>query len=189
MRITRVYTRIGDRGTTRLVGGAEVRKDSERIEAYGTVDELNSVIGMVRCFNQRDGSPAEAVQRMDAMLARIQNDLFHVGSDLATPVDKRWEGIVLMGDDEVGVLEQWCDELNEDVGPLKEFILPGGGTVGSILHQARTVCRRAERRVVALDEPGHAGSLRYLNRLSDFLFLAARWVAKTSGIPEVMWQR
>lgn len=192
MRITRVYTRTGDKGTTRLVGGQEVSKDHVRIASYGTVDELNSILGLVRTFNTRSEAAPEAVARIDGMLHRIQNDLFNVGSDLATRPEDRWEGMYRVGNDDVTRLEGWIDELNEDVGPLKEFILPGGGLVGSFLHQARTVCRRGERDLVRLlrEEPeAGEGAMRYLNRLSDFLFVLGRWAAKQLGEPEYLWER
>lgn len=192
MRITRVYTRAGDRGTTRLVGGQEVPKDHVRIESYGTVDELNSILGLVRVFNTRSGADAAAVARIDGMLHRVQNDLFNVGSDLATRPDDRWPGMYRVGGEDVARLEGWIDELNEDVGPLREFILPGGGPVGAFLHQARTVCRRAERECVKLlrDEPETGeGPMRYLNRLSDYLFVLGRWAAKQLGEPEFLWER
>ena len=127
MRITRVYTRTGDKGTTRLVGGQEVSKDHPRIEAYGTIDELNAILGLVRVFNGQSAAPPASRARVDAMLHRIQNDLFNVGSDLATCPEDRWPGMYRVGEGDVAQLERWCDELNEDVGPLKEFILPGGG--------------------------------------------------------------
>jgi len=195
MRITKVYTRTGDRGNTRLVGGTSTRKDAPRIEAYGTVDELNSVVGLVRTWNLRseaDGAPKAAIERLDTMLARIQNDLFNVGSDLATPADSRWEGMYRVGDADVTRLEEWIDALNADLPPLKEFILPGGGLVGAHFHQARTVCRRGERRVLTLmnleDNVGD-GALRYLNRLSDYFFVAGRWAAKALGEDEFLWER
>lgn len=191
MRITRVYTRTGDKGTTGLVGGARVDKDDLRIEAYGTVDELNTIIGLARTFN-RGGADPDGVARIDAMLRAVQNDLFNVGADLATPADARWAGMHRVGDAEVARLEGWCDEMNEDLGPLVEFILPGGGTVGAFLHQARTVCRRAERIVVTLhrERPDTGdGCLQYLNRLSDWLFVGSRWAAKAHGEPEYLWDR
>jgi len=192
MRITKVYTRTGDRGTTRLVSGDEVPKDHVRIESYGTVDELNTILGLARTFNRRSGAEADVISRIDAILKRIQNDLFNVGSDLATPASGRWEGMYRVGDDDVARLEGWIDALNEDLGPLKEFILPGGGPVGAFLHQARTVCRRAERRVYTLmgheDDVGE-GCLRYLNRLSDLLFVLGRWAAKHLGEPEYHWEK
>lgn len=192
MRITRVYTRTGDKGNTRLVGGQEVPKDHPRIEAYGTVDELNAILGLVRVHNRQSGAAPEAVQKLDSILHRIQNDLFNVGSDLATRPEDRWEGMYRVGDSDVSRLEGWIDALNEEVGPLKEFILPGGGPVGAFLHQARTVCRRAERNLVGLlhmeTETGE-GCMRYLNRLSDLLFVMGRWAAKQLGEPEFLWER
>lgn len=192
MRITKVYTRTGDKGATRLVGGQVVAKDHVRIESYGTVDELNSVIGLARTFNQHSGASAEAVARIDGMLKRIQNDLFNVGSDLATRADDRWPGMYRVGDADVKQLEDWIDSLNDDLGPLKEFILPGGGPVGAFLHQARTVCRRAERRVLTLmneeDDVGE-GCMRYLNRLSDYFFVLGRWAAQALEEPEYFWEK
>lgn len=191
MRITRVYTRTGDAGMTGLVGGERVSKDDLRIEAYGTVDELNTIIGLARTFAAQ-AAVREPASRLDDMLKVVQNDLFNVGADLATPADARWEGMYRVGDDEVTRLEGWCDTLNEDLGPLLEFVLPGGGPVGAFLHQARTVCRRAERLVVSLHhaQPDvDSGCLRYLNRLSDWLFVAARWAAKTQGVPEFTWEK
>jgi cob(I)alamin adenosyltransferase len=191
MRITKVYTRTGDKGQTGLVGGDRVSKDHIRIEAYGTVDELNTIVGLARTFNTRSGADAAVIERVDAMLRRVQNDLFDVGADLATPAKDRWEGMHRVGGEEVTRLEGWIDELNEDLGPLKDFILPGGGPVGGFLHQARTVCRRAERDVVKLmrEEPDVGdGCMTYLNRLSDWLFVASRWVAKQLGEPEYLWE-
>lgn len=192
MRITRVYTRTGDKGTTRLVGGQEVPKDHVRLRSYGTVDELNAILGLVRHANRVSGAAPEVVARIDRMLHTVQNDLFNVGSDLATRPEDRWEGMYRVGGDDVTRLEGWIDTLNEDVGPLREFILPGGGAVGSFLHQARTVCRRAEREVVALlrEEPeAGEGPMRYLNRLSDYLFVLGRWAARQLGEPEYLWDR
>lgn len=192
MRITRVYTRTGDGGQTRLVGGQQVPKDHARIAAYGTTDELNAILGIVRWQNSQTAVAADAVGRIDRMLHQIQNDLFNVGSDLATRPADRWPGMYRPGQEDVTRLEGWIDELNEDVGPLKEFILPGGGPVGAFLHQARTVCRRAEREVVTLmreEEDVGAGPLQYLNRLSDFLFVLGRWAARQLGEPEHLWDR
>lgn len=192
MRITKVYTRVGDAGTTRLVGGHELRKDAARIEAYGTVDELNTVIGLARTFNRRSSAEPSAVDVLDDVLRRVQNDLFDVGADLATrPVD-RHPSMRHVGAAETERLEGWCDRFNGELPPLAEFILPGGGPVGAFLHQARTVCRRAERRVVTLqaEEPEGVGeSMRYLNRLSDLLFVLGRWAARALGEPEYQWDR
>jgi len=192
MRITRVYTKTGDQGQTRLVGGQQVPKDHVRIASYGTTDELNAILGIVRWQNRGSGAAAEAVEQIDEMLHRIQNDLFNVGSDLATRPGDRWPGMIRITEADVERLEGWIDTLNEDVGPLKEFILPGGGPVGAFLHQARTVCRRAEREVVALlrEEPETGVMpMKYLNRLSDYLFVLGRWAAKQLGEPEYMWER
>ncbi|NOY25725.1 MAG: cob(I)yrinic acid a,c-diamide adenosyltransferase [Oligoflexia bacterium] len=196
MRITKVYTRTGDRGLTRLVGGQQVHKDDDRINAYGTVDELNSVVGLARTFANRSTAQPQAVQRLDTMMHRIQNDLFNVGADLATLPQDRFKGMVLLEDADVARLERWIDELNQDLPPLQEFILPGGGPVGAFCHQARTVCRRAERELVKLlrntetkVELQDELPLRYLNRLSDWLFVAGRWAAHSLGEPEVLWER
>ena len=192
MRITKVYTRTGDKGTTRLVGGQELAKDAPRIEAYGTVDELNSIIGLARTFNARSEASGESGQRIDRVLGSVQNDLFSVGSDLATLPGDRWEGMPRMGADDVARLEGWCDEFNDDLEPLKEFILPGGGPVGAFLHQARTVCRRAERQIVALahvESGAHDEAIAYVNRLSDLLFVLSRWAARVHGETEYLWQR
>lgn len=192
MRITSVTTKVGDRGTTRLVGGAEVAKDDVRIEAYGTVDELNAVLGLARVALAGSAAPASARARLDAVLEALQHDLFDVGADLATRPADRWAGMRLVGDDDIARLEAWTTELNADLPPLKEFVLPGGGPVGASLHQARTVCRRAERRVVTLiraePDTGTAGMV-FLNRLSDLLFVAGRWAAAALGEPEVLWRR
>jgi cob(I)alamin adenosyltransferase len=192
VRITRVYTRTGDGGTTRLVGGAEVAKDDARIEAFGTVDELNAVLGLARTENDRSPADAAARETVRALLSRIQNDLFNVGADLATPEADRWPNMHRVGADEVVWLEQSIDALNADLEPLREFILPGGGPVGALLHQARTVCRRAERRVVTLhrlDPEVGDGCLIWLNRLSDLLFVLGRWSARSLGEPEYFWQK
>jgi cob(I)alamin adenosyltransferase len=192
LRITKVYTRTGDRGLTRLVGGQQVKKNHIRIEAYGTVDELNAVVGIVRTWSARSGAAPEVVARLDAHLHRVQNDLFDVGADLATPADSRWPNMNRVGDLEVERLEGWIDLLNDELPPLQEFILPGGGPVGATFHQARTVCRRAERQVLALmdvEEDVGDGVMRYLNRLSDYLFVAGRWAAKAMNEPEFMWTR
>ena len=182
MRITRVYTKTGDAGDTRLVGGVKARKDVPRIEAYGTVDELNAVLGIARTLNTED--------RLEPMLRRIQNDLFNVGADLATRAEDRWEGMVRPGEADVEQLERWIDALNDELEPLKEFVLPGGGQTAAFLHQARTVCRRAERRAVTLmDQDDGVGTepMRYLNRLSDLLFVMGRWACKAAGEAEYTW--
>lgn len=190
IRITKVYTRHGDKGETHLVGGKRVFKDDPRIESYGTIDELNSVLGIVRAFN--DDSPASAMaRRLDAILRQVQNELFDLGSELATPPAAAWEGMIRVGDEQVRVLERTIDECQADLEPLKSFILPGGGTIAAFLHQARTVCRRAERDILRLmrREAVGEGPLRYVNRLSDLLFVLARWTAKHLGEPEYLWEK
>ncbi|MGB0638369.1 MAG: cob(I)yrinic acid a,c-diamide adenosyltransferase [Myxococcota bacterium] len=192
MRITKVYTKTGDGGTTRLVGGRAVPKSDVRIEAYGTVDELNSVVGLARTFNSRSETSASSIAKIDGMLAKIQNDLFCVGADLATLPEDRWEGMDRLSASDIERLEGWIDELNDELPELREFILPGGGPVGSFLHQARTICRRAERVVVILGETAPDSlevALPYLNRLSDYLFVLSRWAVKELGEPEYLWSR
>ena len=191
IRITRVYTRTGDLGETALVGGRRVPKDTPRIEAYGSVDELNAIIGLARVFNAEQGERSEKHQWLDEVLRKLQNELFDLGSELATPGDAEYEGMFRVGDREVTALERLIDECQKDLQPLRSFILPGGGRVGAFLHQARTVCRRVERRILALSraEPIGAGPLKYVNRLSDLLFVLSRWVARHLGEPEYLWER
>jgi cob(I)alamin adenosyltransferase len=192
IRLTRIYTRTGDEGTTALVGGRRVPKESGRLEAYGTVDELNSVVGIVRTYlpNYRDRL-GEDFEWYSEMLRRIQNELFDVGSELATPPDAVYDGMHHMGEGEVAELEHEMDRMEEVLEPLNSFTLPGGGVLNAFLHQARTVCRRAERICWALkrDEPISGDLLIYLNRLSDHLFVQSRWIAKRLGEPEFLWDR
>jgi cob(I)alamin adenosyltransferase len=193
--ITRVYTRLGDRGETALVGGRRVAKDSPRIVAYGTVDELNAIVGLVRVFNteamKRRGARRPRHAWLDATLRKVQNQLFDLGSELATPPDAEYEGMFKVGEGEVGELERIMDGCQKDLPPLKSFILPGGGRVHGFLHQARTVCRRAERELLALSrvEPVSEWTLRYLNRLSDLFFVLGRWAGKHAGEAEYLWER
>ncbi len=182
MRITRVYTRQGDDGRTQIVSGERVWKDSVRVEAYGEVDELNSLIGFARSYIG-DG-------KADSILREVQNDLFKVGSDLATPMT--FERAIRVSPDMVEKLEKWIDELNSTLEPLRDFILPSGSKAGALLHYARTVCRRAERRVVSLmkEEEVNPSALKYVNRLSDLLFVMARYVNRLDGEKEdlVQWK-
>jgi cob(I)alamin adenosyltransferase len=190
IRINRVYTRGGDRGETSLVGGQRVAKDSIRIESYGTVDELNAVLGLARVANRETGGASTDDQaRLDAILERIQNELFSLGSDLATLPGDRHPRQPVIEARHVTLLEAAIDELNEGLGELSSFVLPGGGPVGAFLHQARTVCRRAERRVTALSRQEAVGEQAavYLNRLSDLLFVLSRWAAKIRREPETLW--
>ena len=189
--ITRVYTRTGDRGETALVGGKRVPKDSPRIAAYGTLDELNAVVGLVRVFNEERIRKSALHRRLDEVLRKIQNQLFDLGSELATPPEAAYEGMFRVGEREVRELETLMDRCQKDLAPLKSFILPGGGRIHGFLHQARTVCRRAEREVLALSrvEPIGEGPLQYLNRLSDAFFVLGRWAGKQLGEKEYLWER
>ena len=141
--ITRVYTRTGDKGTTALVGGKRVPKDSPRITAYGTVDELNAVLGLARVFNEERLAEGEKHRWLDEVFRRLQNQLFDLGSELATPDDAVYEGMFRIGAAEVKELEALMDRCQKDLEPLKSFTLPGGGRISGFLHQCRTVCRRA----------------------------------------------
>jgi cob(I)alamin adenosyltransferase len=193
--ITRVYTRLGDQGETALVGGRRVPKDSPRIVAYGTVDELNAVVGLVRVFNAERRKTRGAARKhhawLDATLQKVQNQLFDLGSELATPPDAVYEGMFRLGEAEVTELERIMDACQKELPPLRSFILPGGGRIHGFLHQARTVCRRAEREVLALSrvEPVGEWALRYLNRLSDLFFVLGRWAGKHAGETEYLWER
>jgi len=189
--ITRVYTRTGDRGETALVGGGRVPKDSPRIVAYGTLDELNAIVGLARVFNAERLAEGDRHRWLDGVLQRIQNQLFDLGSELATPPDAVYDGMFRMSEAEVTELEQLMDECQKDLEPLKSFVLPGGGRVQGFLHQARTVCRRAEREVLKLArvEPIGDWPLRYVNRLSDAFFVLGRWVGKHMSEPEYLWER
>jgi cob(I)alamin adenosyltransferase len=183
--LNRIYTRTGDDGSTALGTGERRRKHDLRVTAYGTVDEVNAVIGIARLH--AGGQPD-----LDAMLARIQNDLFDVGADLCMPDKGKGPGGARLDvtDAQVEWLERQIDHLNEALAPLKSFILPGGSAAAAYLHLARTVCRRAERLMVELkDRPGEtvtAAALKYVNRLSDFLFVAARFTNR-QGTADVLW--
>ena len=191
MRISKVYTRSGDAGKTRLAGGQEVWKDSLRVEAYGTVDELNSVIGIARALNAEHSKMVATREKLEEHLRWIQNKLFDVGGILATASGKTFKNMPVVTADHVARLERLIDTCQEDLEPLKEFILPGGGKVPGFLHLARTTCRRAERLCVSLSREEDVPSelVRFLNRLSDALFVLARWVAKRQEEPEYLWER
>jgi cob(I)alamin adenosyltransferase len=191
VRITRVYTRSGDKGETGLVGGKRIAKDSPRIEAYGTIDELNSVVGLARVFNEEKLNDGEPHGFLDRVLRQIQDELFDLGSELATPSDFFKEGMYRVGENEVKKIEQLIDECQRDLTTLKSFILPGGGRIGAYLHQCRTVCRRAERDILKLSRTEQLSEwpLKYVNRLSDLFFVLARWISKHTGEDEYLWQR
>jgi len=191
MRITKVYTKTGDAGQTRLAGGQQVWKDSRRVEAYGTVDELNAAVGVVRVFNADKMVTPDSAARLEAELRWVQNKLFDVGGILATAPGQTFKNMPKVTEEDVTRLEQLMDACDEELEPLKEFILPGGGQVSGLLHQARTICRRAERVCVTLsrEESIDPVMIKFLNRLSDALFVLARWAAKTQGEPEFLWER
>jgi cob(I)alamin adenosyltransferase len=176
-RLSKIYTRTGDDGTTGLGDGSRVAKDSLRVEAYGTVDELNSALGLLLA--------GELPTTLQQCLLRVQHRLFDLGGELCVP------GFALMAARHVEQLEQTLDALNADLPPLKDFILPGGNAQAARCHLARTVCRRAERRVASLarEESLNPEGLRYLNRLSDLLFVMARVLARRDGGQEVLWQK
>ncbi len=178
-RLSKIYTRTGDDGTTGLGDGSRTAKDSRRVEAYGTVDELNSVIGVVIAeLNKADG-----LDELSSLLLDVQHHLFDLGGELCIPESE------MIADSHIERLESELDHLNESLPRLKEFILPGGSPAAAHAHLARTVCRRAERRVIALarHEPVNEPAIRYLNRLSDLLFVVARTAARASGAGEVLW--
>lgn len=186
---TRIYTRTGDGGSTGLVGGQRVAKNLPRIETYGTVDELSSAIGVARSALRPLRDDARAA-RLDAWLAWTQDELFNLGSELATLPKDRWEGMPLVDAEDSAALERAIDEAQHDLVPLDTFILPGGSLPGAYLHLARTICRRAERHLVTLrakEEGISDDALRYLNRLSDALFVWSRWINDSLGEPEYIW--
>lgn len=189
--ITRVYTRTGDRGDTALVGGQRVPKDSPRIEAYGTIDELNAIVGLARTFNEERLADGEHHRWLDEVLRRVQNELFDLGSELATPPGVEYEGMFRVGEEQVTALEALMDHCQKDLDPLRSFTLPGGGRINAFLHQARTVCRRAERQLLRLSraEPIGEWPLTYVNRLGDLFFVLSRWVARHAGEKEYLWER
>jgi cob(I)alamin adenosyltransferase len=181
--IMKIYTKSGDAGQTGLLAGQRVAKDHPRVEAYGTVDELNATLGLARALG--------LAQDLDAVIERVQNELFHLGSQLAAS-DPTLLPISLLADLHVTTLEGDIDRFEQRLPPLRAFILPAGAQAAAALHMARTVCRRAERRVVTLAAlPGEQVSeivIRYLNRLGDFLFVAARAANSQNGVSDVVWQ-
>lgn len=186
---TRIYTRAGDTGSTGLVGGGRVAKNAPRIETYGTVDELSSAIGVARAA-LRKSLQQDALRRIDAWLAWTQDVLFNLGAELATPTERRWAGMPLIDARTIETLERAIDETDAQLEPLHAFILPGGDPGGAHVHFARAICRRAERLLISLreQEPEISGeTIRYLNRLSDALFVWARRLNQLAAIPEAQW--
>ncbi|MEW6323901.1 MAG: cob(I)yrinic acid a,c-diamide adenosyltransferase [Nitrospirota bacterium] len=190
IRITRVYTRTGDRGMTGLVGGKRIAKDSPRVQAYGAVDELNSWVGLARA-HLRTAPLAPPHQRLvEEQLQEIQQQLFDLGAQLATPSGAMADHSPQAGEREAAGLERCMDRLLKELKPLDSFILPGGGALTATLHLCRAVCRRAERDTVRLARAARIGRgpVIYLNRLSDLFFVLARWVGLQSGETEVLWR-
>jgi len=178
----RIYTRTGDTGETGLIGGQRVPKDDVRVEAYGTLDELNAALGLVRCYLPHED--------LNALLELIQRQLFDMGAELASPPE-RVAQFASIGEAEVQALESAIDQLEQELEPLRQFILPGGTPAAAMLHLARTICRRAERRVVTLSRHSTVKGpiIQYLNRLSDLLFVMARVANHRAGVPDVPWTR
>ena len=178
----KIYTRTGDRGDTALFGGQRVPKDALRVEAYGTIDELNSVLGIVLADTNDSG--------IEMVLKPVQSLLFEVGADLATPRALERPAVRRITEADAGALEPVIDRLEEQLEPLKAFVLPGGSPLAARIHFARTVCRRAERACVRLSRNEDIGEdiSRYLNRLSDLLFVAARYANARAHVPEVPWK-
>ncbi|MCY4464859.1 MAG: cob(I)yrinic acid a,c-diamide adenosyltransferase [Chloroflexi bacterium] len=177
----KIYTKTGDGGTTALFAGGRVPKHHLRVEAYGTVDELNSLLGVVRATGPS--------QKTDAWLEIAQNQLFHLGSDLATPPSAKTDWVTRIGKDEINWLEAGIDQMTDLLPPLRNFVLPGGSPAGAQLQVARAVCRRAERIMTALDQSDEIGpdALVYVNRLSDWLFMLARYENRQAGESETKW--
>lgn len=191
-KLTRIYTRTGDKGMTGLVGGGRIKKCAPRIETYGTLDELSSAIGVARAALRTLVPKERRAASLDAWLAWTQDVLFDLGSELATLPKDRREGQSAVGSAAVQALERAIDRAQNDLPPLATFIHPGGSMPGAHLHFARTICRRAERLLVALaerEEPASNETLRYLNRLSDALFVWARWINDALGVSENLWNK
>ncbi|HEY8269279.1 MAG TPA: cob(I)yrinic acid a,c-diamide adenosyltransferase [Pseudobdellovibrionaceae bacterium] len=183
----KIYTKTGDKGNTRLVDGSCVEKFNPRVEAYGTVDELNSYLGVVRGGLQK----LQELHSLDPIFEKIQNQLFNLGSLLACADETIFKRLPTLEERDVQFLEQKIDELSVELSPLSHFILPAGHEVATHLHVARTICRRSERRSaeISMEEERYARSLQYLNRLSDFLFVAARWVNLKTHFADVLWKK
>lgn len=186
MRIDRVYTKGGDKGETSLIGGARVSKADPRLECYGTVDEVNATLGLVRTAL----ASSAAGPHLIPIIHRVQNELFNLGAELAAPEPERRAKLPRIEERHVLGLERDIDAVNDDLPPLTSFVLPGGGAASAAFHLARTVCRRCERLVVALGQTEDIGGelpVQYLNRLSDALFVWGRWCALKDAQPEPLW--
>jgi len=188
--LNRIYTKGGDRGETALAGGQRVPKDSVRIEAYGTVDELNAFIGLASVTCGEETANAGRLGKLGHILRRVQHELFNLGSQLSTLPKDLHPKQARITPAEIGKLEREIDEMNAELPALRSFVLPGGTRLNAELHAARTICRRAERLTVALarTEETPPDAVRYLNRLSDALFVWSRWANHAMGVPEVLWE-
>lgn len=188
--LNRIYTKGGDRGETSLVGGQRVGKDSLRIECYGTIDELNSFVGMACLSSQELTGRSGSLAELTAILLRVQHELFNLGSLLATLPEDIQPRQPRVTEADVRQLEKDIDRLNAGLPQLRSFVLPGGSRINTELHACRTICRRAERLLVALSRHEEAGaaSIQYLNRLSDAFFVWSRWVNRELGVAEVLWE-
>ena len=188
--INRVYTRQGDQGETALAGGQRVPKDGARIQAYGTVDELNSFVGLARSTVTEMAAGEPRLALLGAILLRVQHELFNLGSILATLAEDVYPKQARVTETEVAQLETEMDRMNEELPPLRSFVLPGLNRLNAELHVCRTVCRRAERAAVELAraESIPPETVRYLNRLSDAMFVWSRWASHVAGAPETLWE-
>ena len=188
IRINKVYTRTGDAGKTRLIGGAETWKDNVRVEAFGTVDELNALIGLCRELLKKTGN--EKFLSLIRLLKSVQNELFNLGTQLAMGEGADSKNLPQLSDDAISKLESEIDTANVLLSELTSFVLPGGSVINAQFHIARNVCRRAERRTISLSKKENVNSenIRYLNRLSDALFVWSRWVSKIIGDEENLWE-
>ena len=194
----KIYTRTGDSGTTGLFGGPRVAKDDTRIEAYGTVDELNATLGQVRsALKEPAGQTSQAnegLSKLDARIAQVQHELFSIGAELASPHPDQFE-LRVIGQAHIQRIEDWIDDAEQQLPPLKQFILPGGSVLASHVHLSRAVCRRAERRVISLadavqtETPISDSVIIYLNRLSDWLFVVSRLVNQILNVPDQIWEK
>ncbi len=189
VRINKVYTKAGDKGETSLAQGKRIFKDHPRVNAYGTIDELNSLVGIVRCFNLKKSDSVRR-DKFESILQTIQQRLFDVGSILATDPTSDRKNLPALTEQNVTWLEEVIDAMNEELSPLNSFVLPGGSPVNAFLHQCRTVCRRAEREIVTLsrEEEIESNLIAYVNRLSDALFVFSRWTASTMNEDEFLWE-
>ena len=194
----KIYTRTGDSGTTGLFGGPRVAKDDTRIEAYGTVDELNATLGQVRsALKEPAGQTSQAnygLSELDARIAQVQHELFSIGAELASPHPDQFD-LRVIGQPHIQRIEDWIDDAEQQLPPLKQFILPGGSVLASHVHLSRAVCRRAERRVISLadavqtETPISDSVIIYLNRLSDWLFVVSRLVNQILNVPDQIWEQ